>query len=245
MAASILVGVDGSTPSRSAVRWSVGRALATGASLELLHVVDDGASHADAAQLLRIELDFVRTLAPDLVVTTALAEGGAEDAFVRRSVRHTLLVVGTHKTGFIYGRAFGSRFLGLASRARCSAAFIPDQRGIARRGVVVGIESSLVGESLIRFAAVEAERSGQELTLVGSLRAESMRAAAMVRERHPDLRFRTRVTELPLAEALVGASAQSALLVIGRPRSASPSTIAANHDVLVNMACPVMVLCIT
>jgi len=65
-----------------------------------------------------------------------------------------------------------------------------------------------------------------------------------VRELHPELRFRTRVTELPLAEALVEASTQSALLVIGRPRIGTASTIADNHDVLVNMGCPVMVLCI-
>ena len=55
MAGSILVGVDASTPSRSAIRWSVSRASATGAALELLHV-NVGETHDDAAQLLRGEL---------------------------------------------------------------------------------------------------------------------------------------------------------------------------------------------
>ena len=241
MTGSILVGVDASTPSRSAIRWSVSRASATGAALELLHV-NVGETHDDAAQLLRGELEFVRTLAPTLPVTTTLADGGAEEAFVRRSGRHSLLVVGTHKTGFIYGRAFGSRFLGLASRARCAVAFIPDQGGLVRRSVVAGVESSPVGDAVIRFAASEAERGGDELTLVGTSRDATARASQLVRELHPDLRFRTRVTELPLAEALVEASAQSALLVVGRPRSGSASSLAGNHDVLVNMGCPVIVL---
>ena len=242
MAESILVGVDASTPSRSAIRWSVSRALATGAALELLHVIV-GETHDDAARLLHGELEFVRTLAPNLTVTTTLADGDAEDAFVRRSGRHSLLVVGTHKTGFIYGRAFGSRFLGLAARARCAVAFIPDQGGVVRRSVVAGVESSPVGDAVIQFAAAEAERGGNELTLVGNTRDATARASQLVRELHPELRFRTRVTELPLAEALVDASTQSALLVIGRPRTGSASAVADNHDVLVNMGCPVMVLC--
>ena len=243
MAGSILVGVDGSTPSRSALRWSVNRARDTGASVELLHVADDDATARGAAELLlRTELEFARGLAPDLVVITALADGNAEDALVRRSSGHGLLVVGTHKTGFIYGRAFGSRFLGLARRTHCDVAFIPDQGGIARRGLVAGIEASRTGDAVILFAAAESERTGNELQLVGSSREDADRAAELVRTTHPDLRFRTRVTDLPLAEALVAASAQMALLVIGRAHGSHASALAANQDVLLNMSCPVLVL---
>lgn len=242
MAGSILVGVDGSTPSRSALRWSVNRARETGAAIELLHVIVDGTSHEKAELLLHTELEFARGLAPDLVITTAIANGNAEDALVRRSNGHSLLVVGTHKTGFIYGRAFGSRFLGLARRTHCDVAFIPDQGGITRRGLVAGIEASHTGDAVIAFAAAESERTGNELQLVGSSRDEADRAADLVRTMHPDLRFRTRVTDLPLAEALVAASAQMALLVIGRGRGSSASALAGNQDVLLNMSCAVLVL---
>ncbi len=242
MAGSILVGVDGSTPSRSALRWSVNRARETGAAVELLHVVGGDTTREKAEALLSAELEFARGLAPDLVYTTFVASGRAEDALVRRSTRHSLLVVGTHKTGFIYGRAFGSRFLGLARRTRCDVAFIPDQGGITRRGLVAGIEASRTGDAVVLFAAAESERTGNELQLVGSSRDDADRAADLVRTTHPDLRFRTRVTDLPLAEALVAASAQMALLVIGRGRGSTASTLAGNQDVLLNMSCPVLVL---
>jgi nucleotide-binding universal stress UspA family protein len=253
MSGTILVGVDESTPSRSALLWSIHRAVALGSSLELLHVVDDegGAPEGDhrlagreaAARLLRSELEFARAVAPDLMITTRLADGPAEDALVRRSAGHALMVIGTHKTGFIYGRTFGSRFLGLAARAHCHVAFIPDQAGVARRGVVAAAESTPAGEAVVLFAAAEAHSGGHELTLVGRTREDTAAAATMVRTTHPDLHFRSRTSDLPLAEALIESSANAALLVIGRPRRSTVAR-AINHDVLVNMGCPVIVLAV-
>jgi nucleotide-binding universal stress UspA family protein len=243
MSQSILIGVDASTPSRSALLWSVDRAARTHSSLELLHVVegDELASARTAgADLLRAELACARARAANLTITTNLVDGPAEAALVRRSHGHDLLVVGTHKTGFIYGRTFGSRFLGLAWRASCDVAFVPDQGGIARRVVVAAAESSPAGEAVIQFAAREAEATGNELILVAGNRDDAAAAAQLVRATHPDLQFRTRSTGLPLAEALIDSSARAALLVIGQPAAAGASAV--NHDVLVNMGCPVLVV---
>ena len=255
MTNSILIGVDSSTPSRSALLWGIARAEATKARLELLHVIDgaglarDSAEwhslHEAAVELLRHELAFARSVAPSLQIMTNTADGRAEDALARRSVRHSMLVVGTHKTGFIYGQTFGSRFLGLAWRALCDVAFIPDQAGSARRGVVAPAESSPTGEAIARFAAAEAAACAQELTLIASTRGEADRAGALALEAHHGLRVHARVSTLPPAEALIAASAGASLLVIGRSRSPRSSTLSrsANHDVLVNMACPVVVVC--
>jgi nucleotide-binding universal stress UspA family protein len=61
MTGSILVGIDASTPSRSALTWGVKRARSTGASLELLHVLEPADSdRAAAAILLQRELEFAR-----------------------------------------------------------------------------------------------------------------------------------------------------------------------------------------
>jgi len=268
MAATILVGIDSSTPSRSALIWSVRRAVAEGAALELLHVIDSEGVDRDSAEwhelretaalLLRTELLFARELAPTLSITTNLADGRAEDALVRRSSGHSLLVVGTHKTGFIYGRTFGSRFLGLAWRARCDVAFIPDQVGSTHHGVVAGFDTSPAGEAILRFAAAEAAAGDRELTLVSSWstrraprgaaleaqRAALTRAVELLHASHPDLRVHSRSVELPVAEALIEAAANASLLVIGRPRRPWSSTVsrASNHDILVNMACPVIVV---
>lgn len=254
MTGSILIGIDSSTPSRSALTWGIERALNTGHSLELLHVIDaEGIDRESsewhqlrqtAVQLLRDELQFARELAPGLQITTNLADGRAEDALVRRSSAHDMLVVGTHKTGFIYGRSFGSRFLDLALRAHCDVAFIPDQAGSKRRGVVAAADSSPVGAAIVRFAAAEAAASGQDLTLVGATRTEAVRGCALAVGLVPMVNANPRVLALPRAEALIEASANASLLVIGRARRARSNTAtrAVNHNVLVNMSCPVVVV---
>lgn len=246
MPASILVGVDSSFPSRSALLWAIKRAVRVDCPIELVHVVDQSnpAAREAACELLRTELDFARARAPKLTLMTSIAEGAAEDALVRRSPGHSLLVVGTHKTGFIYGRSFGSRFLGLASRARSSVAFIPDQLGVARSLIVAPAETSPSGEAVVRFAAAEAAATGNELTLIAQSRDQAEAAATVVRSAHPDLAFRTRTTDLHLPEALVEASVNATLLVIGRPRRLDDASLvlANNHDVLLNMACPVIVV---
>lgn len=254
MTGSILIGIDSSTPSRSALAWAIRRAVATGASIEMLHVIDtESIEHESAewhalretaADLLRRELTFARTLAPQLQITTVVTDGRAEDALARRSSHHAMLVVGTHKTGFIYGQTFGSRFLGLAWRAHCDVAFIPDQVGTTRRGVVAAAESTPVGVAVVRFAAAEAAASAQDLMLIGATRAAAERSAVIAHEGNEALRISCRASELPRAEALIAASALAALLVIGRPSHPWSSTQARglNHDVLLNMACPVVVI---
>lgn len=267
MRASILVGVDSSTPSTSAIRWSVGRAAAIGASVELIHVIDsedtDGAGSVvreRAANLLRTQLDYARQLGADVPVSVTLAEGCPPDVLAERSSGCNLLVVGTHKTGFIYGRAFGSQFLALAWRAHCDIAFIPDQRGHDRHGVVAGIEKSSTGDAIIRCAAAEAVRSSEELLLVASRtpgadaprgenamaqRAEMVAdALALARSAEPQVRVRSTSADRPSPEALVEASTNAALLVIGRRRSALAISglRVGNHDVLINISSPVMVI---
>jgi nucleotide-binding universal stress UspA family protein len=246
MTESIVVGINASTPSRSALIWSVRRALSTGASVELLHVIDSvDTDRAGAALLLQQELDFARTIAPELQITTNLADGPAEEALARRSANHTMLVVGTHKTGFIYGQTFGSRFLELAWRAHCHVAFIPDQAGSTRHGVVAAADGSPTGAAIIRFAADEAVASGQDLTLVGASRSESHEGSAVALDAQHELRVFSRVSGLPRAQALIAASTGASLLVVGRPRRPWSSTLgrSANHDVLLNMSCPVVVVC--
>jgi nucleotide-binding universal stress UspA family protein len=247
MTESILVGINESTPSRSALTWSVHRALATGASLELLHVIDSAdADREAAARLIRRELEFARTIAPDLPITTTLADGPAEDALARRSAGHEMLVVGTHKTGFIYGQTFGSRFLELAWRAHCAVAFIPDQAGSTRSGVVAAADESATGAAVVRFAADEAVARGQDLTLVGATRGEASAGSALALAAQPAVRVYSRASGLPRAQALIAVSASAALLVIGRPRHPGSSTVglSSNRNVLLNMSCPVVVLCV-
>ncbi|WP_425561734.1 universal stress protein [Microbacterium luteolum] len=70
------------------------------------------------------------------------------------------------------------------------------------------------------------------------------RAAAMAVERAPNARLRIRASERPPAEALLDASRNASLLVIGagHPRGAGHALGAVTHDVLVNINAPVLVV---
>ena len=264
MRATILVGIDASAPSRSAIAWSISRAAAQGATVELIHVVDselidsDGpAARARATRLLEAERHYALQLGGDVLIATTLAEGCPPDVLAERSIAYSLLVVGTHKTGFIYGRAFGSRFLALAWRAGCDMAFIPDRGGYDRHGVVAGVEKSSTGDAIIRCAAAEAVHASEELLLVASgisgtdapglmTQRTEMVADALMLARSADshVRVRSVFVDRPSPEALVDASTTAALLVIGRRRSSQGigGLRVGNHDVLINMSSPVLVV---
>jgi len=182
------------------------------------------------------------------------------ETLAKLSRGRSLLVLGTHKTGFIYGRTFGSRFIGLGWRSRCDVAFIPDHLGYDRQSIVAGVDESTVGDAVLQVAAAEAALVSQELVLVSSWGAAShapvseaaiarrasavARAVGLARVAHPGLRIRTRSVESPAAEALVESSARAALLVIGRRRASGGNSAsrAAHLDVLINMSGPVMVV---
>ena len=265
MSGAILVGIDSSTPSRSAVEWSVARAAATGAHVELLYVLDSTGRDVESAEwqelreaadfLVQSELTWAMRLDATVPVTASRAEGRPSLVLAERSAEHSLLVVGTHKTGFIYGRSFGSAFLSLGSTAHCDVAFIPDLAGKERHGVVVAAYGTAADDAVIRQAGTEAMRSSDDLTLVGggtssrpdregavSARADMLRKSVRLAEdSQPTIRVRQRIIEAAMAEALVTASINAALLVIGQPRYENALS-AVNHDVLVNMSGPVMVV---
>src|SRR5690242_10969713 len=113
-----VVGVDGSYPARAAIRWAVAHAREQDAALLLVHVADDewgavGAELIDevdegARRLLTQELDYARTAASGRPVEGELRAGSPMVMLASYSDPESVLVVGTHKTGFHYGRAFGS-----------------------------------------------------------------------------------------------------------------------------------------
>jgi nucleotide-binding universal stress UspA family protein len=273
----ILVGIDGSAPSRVAVRWAVQRAAAIGEDVVLAHIVDDEwgvvsfrlldevRSEADA--LAATEAAYARTIDPDVIVTTLLREGNPMWELIAAAEGSALVVVGTHKTGFVRGRVFGSRSLQLAGGSPAPVAIIPETPSRPRGGIVVGVNESEASRAAIAFGAEEARRLGEELILVGAWagrveteaneangrrtalvksRIESVLgdARATVARSHGDLRVRVREVNRPAAEALVDAAVSATLLVIGSSRRpGAPTTLGSvAHDVLINLAAPTVVV---
>jgi nucleotide-binding universal stress UspA family protein len=273
----ILVGIDGSAPSRAALSWSIQRAATTDEDVVLAHVVDDewGAVNfrlldevrIEAEALMAAEADFARSIDRGVAVTTILREGNPMWELIALAQGADLVVVGTHKTGFVRGRVFGSRSLQLAGGSPAPVAIIPESPARGRRGVVVGVNESAGSRAAIVFGANEAHRLGEELILVGAWaspvetetnettrrrnafvksRIESVlvEARATITRAHEELHIRVREVNRPAAEALVDAAASATVLVIGSSRrQGAPTTLGSvAHDVLINLAAPTVVV---
>ncbi len=276
----IIIGVDGSVPGRAAIRWGVERARGGSGRVELVHVMDDewGAigsqlvaeANRGSVELLDTAAQFAHDLAPDVEVVAELLYGSPMWQLAQLSDENTLVVVGTHKTGFHYGRAFGSRSLQLASLAAGAVAVIPESAVRMRRGVVVGVDDTTAGRHALLVAADEADRMNAELTLVRALdvaapdfleeeegrewqaqreaiaRRTLHEAVGRVQERHPHLTTRSRVIRRPAGVALNDVSRASELLVVGSSRRSAfePANGLGSvaYDVLLNLTCPTMIV---
>lgn len=277
MSSTIAVGVDGSAPGHFAVRWAVRHAVATGAALRLVHVIgSDLASMGtrtndeavrDARAVLEGEKEYAHSRGPGVDVDVEVRHGNPMRELIDVSREADLVVVGTHKTGFIRGRVFGSRSIVLAAGSRTPVAVIPESTGRKRAGVIVGVDDSEASHAAVRFGAVEARRTGNSLRLISAWRLPELAQvevhpdsdrrhqaavremldaqAERVREEFPDVDVHVRLIRLSPAEALVDASASAALVVLGNsgPVSDNQGLLGSvAHDVLVNLAGPTVIV---
>ena len=272
MTGEILVGVDRSAPSLAALIWSAQRARIRGARLRIMNVIERSDGSGDsrcrelAWSLLNEDVALLRDLDADLVVAAEVAVGDPVEELAKASSTADLVVVGTHKTGFVRGAVYGSGFLALAVTAAHASAFIPEPSGRTRTGVVAGIDDSELGAEVIRFAADEASRTGQELILISSLPHGASRriehgagplghnrdymsqlawAISVARKVNPQLPIRGRNTNQATAESLVRAATAAAVLVVGHGRAGSNGVVMLGSielNVLLNISSPVIVL---
>ncbi|QNE46719.1 universal stress protein [Glaciihabitans sp. INWT7] len=273
----ILVGADGTSAGRAAISWAVRRAASVGSRVMLVHVVDDewgmigeqsiSELHPSAFELVEKDAVFARSINSSVTVTTRVLLGDPMVELGVASREVDLVVIGTHKTGFLHGRAFGSRSLQLAATAWCPVAVIPEGSSIERHGIVAGLDDSDAGRAAVRFAAIEAHRAHEELVLLRAWSAGSgtsgtdadrtdtrvrdavetlcSESVALARSAGDDLLVRTRTLRRPPAEALVDAGISAELLVIGSSRRHGSQMSAlgpVSHDVLLNIAGPTLVV---
>lgn len=279
MSATYYIGVDGSGPSRAALRWGVRRAAERNAAVVLVNTVDDewGLVGRDAAadaerqarELLIEESARVAELHTGVTLTTRIVHGGTAWALATLPSPEDLLIVGTHKTGFLRGRVLGSRSVQIASAARCSVAIVPDTTLDSRHDVVVGVDGTDGSIPAVRMGAQEADRLDQDLLLVhappGSPRSDASRsesgrnesaddrspqtarlmqdAAAVAAATASRITVRRRIAHRDPAEALLDASFDAALLILGVSARHGENTLigSVTHDVLMNINVPVLI----
>lgn len=275
----LVVGVDGSEPAWAAIRWAGRLALRADTTLTLVHVADDhpgsigSATAAGAQAAARGHLDsalaYVRSFVPDVQARAVWRVGSPMSELSAFADAETMLVVGTHKTGFQHGRVSGSRSLQLANLALGPVAVIPDDAFTTRREVVVGVDDTPAGFAAIVTGAELASQAGRELLLVRAVDAAESpvgtgvdaslpaaerdeharglleRAVAYARCEHPDVTVRPRLVTAPAAAALNDLSRGAGMLVIGdsRRHPARPGTLGTvAYDVLFNVTAPTVVV---
>lgn len=277
MTESILVGVDGQGSSRRALEWAVGRAARSGGSVHAVCVLartgqtgeELGAAELAVTETLQRDVDAMRAIAPEVEIRSAVEHGEVVDVLERLSGDHDLVVIGTNFRPGVLGRMRGTRTLKIVATSTVPVVVVPDVDLTGRQDVVVGVDGSREAEKALEFAAVEADRSGEELVVlqacplpVGSVpayadltvvqesvaqraREEVSEITEQVRGAYPELRVGGRVTMSRPAEALSDAGESAALVVVGsRGLGAVRRWLlgSVSSEVLLNMTGPVAIV---
>ncbi|MDX2296444.1 MULTISPECIES: universal stress protein [Streptomyces] len=187
MESPLVVGVDGSDPSLTALDWAVDEAVRHFLPLRIVHaslweryegVVPSWATDRPSGQILAENIvgtaaERARRRAPDLSLTTAVMAEDASTALLRAGKEGAILVVGSRGRGEFADLLLGSVGLVVAARAHCPVVVVRgDQHALeARHGrVLLGVGEHDVDSSAVRFAFREAEARDAELDVVRTWR---------------------------------------------------------------------------
>lgn len=275
MSEAIVVGIADSPSSEAALRWAMQRAAALKLPVQLVHSVDDRWSYVGYVEMIRVagvELlaaakARAAAMEPTVSITTDLVSGGAGYALRKRSKKASMIVIGSGHAWV--GGSLNDRALQIAAVSRCPVAVIGEHDVTERHGVLVGVDGSAESTQAVAFAAAEADREGQELTVLHAYRAPAPRigrgvpqsdfpglleeeervvlaeTVAGLSEEYPDLVVhRTLETHLHPAEALLMAAATARLLVVGsRGRGSFKRLMMGStaHAVLTKLPCPTII----
>jgi nucleotide-binding universal stress UspA family protein len=203
---------------------------------------------------------------PDLVVVEETVVTGPAEALVEASSRASMVVVGSRGRRSRLGRLLGSVSLVVAARARCPAVVVRRGHGDHTIGpdhrVVVGTDGSPTATAAVAFAAAFAVDRHAALEILCCTGDEPMppvsqamlrkgaravldEAVTATRGQHPRLRVRRRVVDGPPEPALVEASTDAGMLVVGsRGRGAFKGMVAGSVSLAVmhDAHCPVAVI---
>lgn len=186
----LVVGVDGSDSSLTAVDWAVDEAARHGLPLRLVHAslweiyegaqpsfsTDRPAEEVMAEHIAASCVERARRRNPEVKVTGQAVPEDAVSALLRAGPESFALVTGSRGRGEITGMLLGSVSLAVAARAACPVIVIrgaePNLRGAFGR-VVVGIGDATGGAGAVRFAIREAEVRDCALTAVRAWRNPS------------------------------------------------------------------------
>jgi nucleotide-binding universal stress UspA family protein len=179
----LIVGVDGSDSSLSAVDWAVAEAIRHDLALRLVHGslweryegfrpafgTSPPAEHLLAEHIVASAAERVARIAPAVKVTTAVAASDPGTALIREGEAAFAVVVGTRGRGPVAGMLLGSTSLEVAAYATCPVVVVRGEpahvRGESRR-VAVGVGDPGESSAAIEFAFREAQAREADLLAV-------------------------------------------------------------------------------
>lgn len=279
MSKPIVVGINGSAGSEAALAWALDRAARQKLPVVCVHAVDDRWMSPDfqyheliresGLELLEKAKTAAKSKAPDIDVDVQLRHGSPGSALREASQEATMVVVGVHDKHWMDGGPLTDRALQIVTASDGPVAVVPREPAAGARGVVVGVDGSEESLQAVAFAAAEADRGGDELTVVMAFRSparwverqlpESGLAESIVEEdrivlaesvaglgdKYPDLVIHQRLeTDTEPAKALVDLAREARLLVVGsRGRGGFSRLVLGStaHAVLLNVPCPTVV----
>ncbi|HEY8721852.1 universal stress protein [Pengzhenrongella sp.] len=271
MARTVVVGIDGTASSHEALIWAAETARSRRDELEIVYALGipganmdllyDDAVNQTAEELLAAESVRALEVAPGLTLRTTLSRRVPGQALTEASAHAALVVVGSRPLGALERVVSGSLSYQVAAGALCPVVVVPSGTGTDGVGVVVGVDGSPDSLEAVALAAAEADRSGQELTVVHAWRpprttsrAEGAQerehvllaeSVAGLSERYPDLVVNRRIVSRQAAQALLEAAKSARLLVVGsRGREGVARMLlgSVSHTVVLHATCPVLVV---
>jgi len=179
----VVVGVDGSDASRTALRWALAEARLRRARLEVLHawrtpmlfvpdaydaaLVEMGAMEEAALRFIDRELDAIGVEHDGrVVIEPSTVEQSPAHALVDASKRAQLVVLGRHGSSGFRRDLISPKAVQVAHHASCSVAVVPDAWPGDGNGVVVGVDGSTHSTDALRWAAGEAKARQSSLNAV-------------------------------------------------------------------------------
>jgi nucleotide-binding universal stress UspA family protein len=181
----IVVAVDGSEGSRSALAWAAAEATRAGADLRLVAIADENPlsprfpvllNRSHATKVLEALAASVAGSVPEPQLSTALYEGDTTRALLEHLDHARMLVVGKRGLGVIPRLLVGSTSLSVAGRSPVPVSVVPTgwvPEAHTTEPVVLGVDPSRATHHLMHLAFRRAERLGVPLVAVHGWEAPS------------------------------------------------------------------------
>lgn len=180
MGVELVIGYDGSDPSRTALRWGLAYAVASQARVCIVHawiwplfthdvgpvkgIADSGLRHA-AEEILSEGMDFAHRTSPGLDIEPRIMAGLPAEVLREESLGADLLVVGSRGLGGFLGKLAGSVSVDLSRACPCPLVVVRTERGEGKP-VVACIDGQLRSHRVLEQSVRAAQALQTKLHVV-------------------------------------------------------------------------------